>query len=146
MKFFSEKNKKGLDGFIAYIEKDAELAKRLQEAADNYEGDKTNMNEIINGTVIPIAAEKGFSFSAEEYIEYLQTEVKRRLANIAVSDDEIGTVTGGVGDVEVSGDTNGDMTIVDNHIEYNITQINIIITPDTSPDTLRAIGQALSGK
>lgn len=146
MKFFSEKNKKGLDGFIAYMKKDTELTKRLQEAADNYEGNKTNMNEIINGTVIPIAAEKGFSFSAEEYIKYLQTEVENRLANIAVSDDDISVVSGGVGDVEVSGDTNGDMTIVDNHTEYHVTQINIIITPETSPETLRAIGQALSGR
>lgn len=144
MGIFSVKSKNGLDGFIAYLENDSDFAGRLQEAADNYEGDKSNMENVINGTVIPIAKEKGFSFSAKEYIQYLQNEVKKRLASIPVSDDEISGVTGGVSDVELSGDTGGDVVIVDKSV--NVTQINIIITGETSPDSLRAIGQALSGK
>lgn len=146
MKVFS-KEKKGLQQFVDKISEDSALRERLQKAADGYEGDKTNMEAMVDSTIIPIAEKEGYVFSASDYIIYLKKEVERRLANTAVSDDELFAVSGGVGDVEINGDTTGDVTIIDQHEEYHQYNynINIILTPDTSPDTMRALGQMFRG-
>lgn len=141
-----ETKKEKLQKFITAVENDDGLRERLQLAVDNYVGDKTDMNGVVNNTVIPIAAEMGYKFSAGEYVEYLRNEVDRRLANTTVSDDDLFAVSGGIDTVDMQrSGAGGDVTIVDQHVEHTTININIILTPDSSPETLAALGRALSG-
>ena len=67
-----------------------------------------------------------------------------RLANIAIPDDDLFKVSGGIGTVDMQdSEASGDVTIVDASRTY--VNVNIIITGDTSPETLIALGNALNG-
>lgn len=139
------KLKKGkLQNFINEVNNDPDLQERLHSAAENYNGDKTNIEKVVENTIIPIASEMGYKFSAAEYIDYLKKEVDHRLANIAIPDDDLFKVSGGIGTVDMQdSEASGDVTIVDASRTY--VNVNIIITGDTSPETLIALGNALNG-
>ena len=139
------KLKKGkLQNFIDEVNSSSQLQERLRSVSENYSGDRTNIENVVKNTIIPIADEMGYKFSAAEYIDYLKKEVDHRLANIAVPDDDLFKVSGGVGSVNMQdSETSGDVTIVDTSRTY--VNVNIIITGDTSPETLIALGNALNG-
>lgn len=128
-----KKSEKALEKFIEKMRQDEALQKRLNEAAEAYTGDVNNAEETVRQTIIPIAEEAGYRFSAEEYVARVKSEVQHKLANREMDEKELCTVVGGVGDVDVSGsDVNGDVTVVDQSVTVTNIYVAAFIAGDNT--------------
>ena len=108
--------KDNVKGYLELVEKDNSVKLKLKEKLDNYKGDMADANDMTQQVIIPIAKDLGFSFTAEEYIKYLENSSK----NYELSDDDLFQVAGGTGDVNVeNNNVDGDVNIIDNHTETN---------------------------
>ena len=89
--------KDNVKGYLELVEKDNSVKLKLKEKLDNYKGDMADTKDMTQQVIIPIAKDLGFSFTAEEYIKYLEDSSK----NYELSDDDLFQVAGGTGDVNV---------------------------------------------
>ena len=114
---------KGLTEFIDRLKTDKELAGKLLAADKAYTGDRNDLISLVNANILPIAAQEGYSFTAEEYAEHLKTAIEEKRMNGILPDEELSGVAGGVGDANVNSE-GGNVTIVDNSTNYTYNEIH----------------------
>ena len=74
--------------FFDKLKDDAALAQKLKDAQAAYKGDTSDKDAAVAEIVIPVAAEAGFNFTAEEFKAAFKDERE-------LSDEEIDAVAGG---------------------------------------------------
>ena len=76
--------------FFAKVKDDSQLAQKLKDAEKAYTGDKSDKDAFIAAVFIPIAAQAGFNFTAEDF-----KAVFDKLEEGEASKDELNAVAGG---------------------------------------------------
>ena len=75
--------------FFDKVKADSALAQKLKDAQASFKGDKSDKDAAIAEIVIPVAAEAGFNFTAEEFKAAFDK------GEGEISDEEIDAVSGG---------------------------------------------------
>ena len=75
--------------FFAKVNEDEALAQQLKDAQAAYTGDTSDKDTAIAATVIPIAAQAGFNFTAEDFKAAFDTNEEGE-----ASEDELNAVAG----------------------------------------------------
>lgn len=59
-------------GFLEKVRREPELMRRLERIGKGYKGDKQNLRVIIANNILPTAQANGYSFTLQEYQEYIK--------------------------------------------------------------------------
>ena len=82
--------------FFEKVKEDSALAQKLKDAETAYTGDKSDKDVAFAAIVIPIAAQAGFNFTAEDFKAAFEAEEGE------VSEDELDAVAGGSDSCDLS--------------------------------------------
>lgn len=83
-----------IKAFYMKLAEDSALAQKLKDAQAAYTGDKSDKDAAIEAVILPIAAEAGFIFTAEDLKSALNKGKSEEEGE--ASEDELDAVAGGV--------------------------------------------------
>lgn len=125
-------SKRNAEKFLEEAKQNKELQKRLTQLGEAYQGDERNLESVVKQNILPVAEEMNLLFTVEEYMECVRGQIRNR----ELSEEEMDQVVGGVGDVNMpESETGGDVTIIDQHKEYNF----YFVMPGAAPDMLKKL-------
>ena len=67
--------KKEIEGFLGLVKKDEKLQKLVEKVDKELEETKDG-EALVKKEILPVAAEKGFNFTAKDFLDYLNEETK----------------------------------------------------------------------
>lgn len=132
--------KKNAEQFIEMVNNDKELQEKLAQKGKEYQGDKNDLEAVVQQSILPVAEELGLAFTAAEYLECAREQAGKKNApkRGKLSEDDLDLVVGGVsGDVNMQGNVNGDMVVVDQSV--NIEQNYYFVFPGASSDAMKEL-------
>ena len=89
-------SKKEIEGFLGLVKKDEKLQSLVNRVDKELEGTKDG-EALVKKEILPVAAEKGFNFTAKDFLDYLNEETKALEKSDAKKVSGDGTQTAGKG-------------------------------------------------